>query len=128
MILPLHYRTAWLAAVALVVVCIAGGSLTPATAVPSIGVWDKFQHGGAYFGLTLLLVGIVERRAYPFAALGALIFGALIEIAQDTLTTTRFMDWHDLVANSTGIAAALCSAYVGLGGWARRVETGLGIR
>lgn len=128
MILPLRYRAVWLAAVAVLVVSIATGSLTPATVVPSIGVWDKFQHAAAYFVLTFLLTGIVERRAYPLAAVGGLLFGGLIEIAQGTLTTTRVMDWHDLVANSTGIAAALSCAYLGAGGWALWVEARLGIR
>ena len=101
---------------------------TPATTAASIGVWDKFQHAGAYFVLTVMLVGIVERRAYPLAGVGALLFGGLIEIAQGTLTTTRVMDWHDLVANSTGIVAALGCAWLGLGGWALWVESRLGIR
>ena len=128
MILPLRHRTAWLAAVAVLVATIATGSLVPATTVESIGVWDKFQHAGAYFVLTVMLVGIVERRAYPLAGVGALLFGGLIEIAQGTLTTTRVMDWHDLVANSTGIVAALGCAWLGLGGWALWVESRLGIR
>ena len=125
MILPLRHRTAWLAAVAVLVAGIATGSLAPATTVTSIGVWDKLQHASAYFVLTAMLVGIVERRAYPLAGVGALLFGGLIEVAQGTLTTTRVMDWHDLVANSTGIVAALGSAYLGLGGWALWVESRL---
>jgi VanZ family protein len=128
MILMLRYRRLWIAAVAALAAAIATGSLVPAVAIETIGVWDKFQHGGAYFVLTLMLAGIVERRAYPVAAVVALLFGALLEVAQGTLTTTRVTDWHDIVANSTGIAAALVCAYLGLGGWAQRVEARLGIR
>jgi VanZ family protein len=122
MILPLRYRTVWIAAVVVLVVTIATGSLAPVSAVPAVDVWDKYQHAGAYSVLTMLLIGMVEPRGYPWAAVGALLFGGLMEIAQGLLTETRVMDWHDVVANSTGIAAALCCAHLGLGGWTRRFE------
>jgi len=128
MILPLRFRTFWIGVTLLVAAIIVAGSLAPLRVMRVVTVWDKLQHAGSYCGLTLCCLGIVERRAYLWAAGAALLFGASMEVAQGTLTTTRVMDWHDLVANSTGIVAALACAYVGLGGWAQRVESLLRLR
>lgn len=128
MILALRYRHAWLAFVLALAAGILVVSLLPARVVSVVNVWDKLEHSTAYLLLALAGAGIVERRGYVAVAGLAVLFGALVEVAQGTLTTTRMMDWHDVVANAAGIAVALLLAYAGLGGWARRVEAWLGAR
>jgi VanZ family protein len=128
MILDLRYRTAWVAGVIALAGAILAVSLLPATVIEAVSRSDKFEHSAAYFALTLAAAGVVERRGYPWVALLAALFGVLVELLQGTLTTTRLADWHDAVANVTGIALALGLAYAGLGGWARRIETWLGVR
>ena len=56
----------------------------------------------------------------------ALLLGIGLEFAQGLLTETRQGDPRDIVANATGILLALMLAYLGLGGWAGRVERWLG--
>ena len=124
--LPLVYRRLWLAGALLIAAGIVIGSLLPGPLVATVGVNDKFEHAGAYFALTLWLAGLVVRRRYAWAALAAFVLGAALEAAQGLLTVTREPDGLDLVANGAGIALALALAYLGLGGWAARVERMLG--
>lgn len=124
--LPLVYRRLWLAGALLIAAGIVIGSLLPGPLVATVGVNDKFEHAGAYFALTLWLAGLVVRRRYAWAALAAFALGAALEAAQGLLTVTREAEGLDLVANGAGIVFALALAYLGLGGWAGRVERMLG--
>lgn len=72
---------------------------------------DKVLHAGA-FGLLCALYGLgwpkstgSPRRFWP--VLGAMIFGATIELGQLLLTRTRSAEWLDLVADLFGIALAV---------------------
>jgi VanZ family protein len=124
--LPLVYRRLWLAGALLIAAGIVIGSLLPGPVVETVGIDDKFEHAGAYFALTLWLAGLVMPRRYAWAALAAFALGAALEAAQGLLTVTRETDGLDLVANGVGIAIALALAYLGVGGWAARVERMLG--
>ena len=124
--LPLVYRRLWLAGALLVVAGIIIGSLLPGPVVAEVASYDKFEHAGAYFALTLWLAGLVVPRRYAWVALAAFALGAALEAVQGLLTVTREPDGLDLVANGAGIALALALAYLGLGGWAARVERMLG--
>lgn len=124
--LPLVYSRLWLAGTLLIASGIVIGSLLPGPVVAAVASYDKFEHAGAYFALTLWLAGLVVRRRYAWAALAAFALGAALEAAQGLLTVTREPDGLDLVANGAGIALALALAYLGLGGWAARVERMLG--
>ena len=124
--LPLVYRRLWLAGALLVVAGIIIGSLLPGPVVAEVASYDKFEHAGAYFALTLWLAGLVVPRRYAWVALAAFALGAALEAVQGLLTVTREPDGLDLVANGAGIALALALAYLGLGGWAGRVERMLG--
>lgn len=79
--------------------------------------WDKAQHAAAYGVLTLLAGRAFELyltppgRAWLAAALYALLFGGLMEVAQGAMTQVRFADPQDLLANAIG-TAAVCT-------WAR---------
>jgi len=125
-VLPLVYRRLWLAGALLVVAGIIIGSLLPGPVVAEVASYDKLEHAGAYFALTLWLAGLVVPRRYVWAALAAFALGAALEAVQGLLTVTREPDGLDLVANGAGIALALALAYLGLGGWAARVERMLG--
>jgi hypothetical protein len=121
-VLPLAHPRFWLAGALLLATGIVVGSLLPGPMLASVGGHDKLEHAGSYFVLTLWVAGLVDRRWYPRAALAAFALGATLEAAQGLLTATRQADVLDLVANSTGIALALALAYLGIGGWAGRVE------
>jgi VanZ family protein len=84
-------------------------------------VWDKFQHVGGYFILTSWFLGICRRERYGRVALACFVLGVAIELLQG-LTPTRSAELGDVFANSIGIAAALLLAWLGLGGWAARLE------
>ncbi|KAF0218555.1 MAG: VanZ family [Geobacteraceae bacterium] len=88
-------------------------SLIPSPPVLRGGLlgWDKFQHAAAYGLLTLLGFHAftncsVFRRRLTSAAVGSVIFGALIEVAQGIFTTTRTAEASDLAADIVGAAAA----------------------
>ncbi len=75
---------------------------------------DKIVHCGAYFVLTLLwyLVGIYKfylksKKALWYAAIGAVVFGIVIEVLQGTLTTYRSADVYDIIANTLGVILAV---------------------
>jgi VanZ family protein len=117
----------WIAGACLLCVAIVVGSLLPGPLVAMPGISDKLEHAGAYFLLTSWLAGMVERGRYLGVAVAALLLGAGLEVAQGLLTTTREADLHDLAANAGGIGLSLVLAYLGLGGWAGRVERWLGL-
>lgn len=82
-------------------------SLLPSTAVPqAFQFWDKAQHSLAYIALS-----IAGSLAFPprvkLVCMGLLAHGAVIEIMQSTLTTTRFGDVFDWLADGTGILVGL---------------------
>jgi VanZ family protein len=88
-------------------------SLTPAPPVIKIPLlrWDKFQHFAAYGMLTLLggraFGGVIHgrMRSWLTAAVVAVAFGVLMEIAQLMFTQNRTADVGDLLADLTGAAA-----------------------
>ncbi|WP_298271269.1 VanZ family protein [Geobacter sp.] len=70
--------------------------------------WDKFQHGVAY-ALLCLLAGWCFRSVSRWQATRwrraffvSVVFGALMEVAQGTLTTNRSPEWGDLAADAVG--------------------------
>ena len=73
--------------------------------------WDKFQHACAYALLTLLAGNSAARlwparRGHWLVSGGvALVFGAMIEGLQYLEGKGRQADYHDILANTTGILA-----------------------
>ena len=108
---PLRHPRLWLSlwwlAVALVfVVC-----LVPAPDLPMAPPGgDKLEHLLAYF---LLAAGAVQlyrgRRALWRVAIGLVVLGIVVELAQGALTTTRSMDPWDAVADAIGAAIGFAS-------------------
>lgn len=82
-------------------------ALIPAPSVPqAVQFWDKAQHTLAYAVLAVTGCAAFPSRARLVAA-GLLLHGALIEVLQATLTTTRFGDVADLFADTLGILAGV---------------------
>lgn len=78
-------------------------ALIPSADVPNpFNLWDKTQHALAFVVLTL-----TGRLTYPrktkVVYIGLILYGASIEIMQSTLTTTRFGQVSDLLADSVGV-------------------------
>jgi VanZ family protein len=93
--------------------------LAPSKDLPHETLWDKAEHAIAWFVLasTGLLLAPRRPRAIVLFAIG---LGALVEVLQATLPFGRDGDWHDLVADSTGVAAALVIWAIGRGFLRRR--------
>lgn len=77
--------------------------LIPGSAVPNaVQFWDKAQHTLAFLMLT-----ISGELAFPKKSnqvfMGLIIYGALIEIMQSSLTSSRFGDVWDWVADGIGV-------------------------
>jgi VanZ family protein len=85
--------------------------------------FDKIEHLLGYLGLTAYAVMLfATRRALAFAALGLLLFGAMIELLQGLLPW-RSADAADLVANASGVALGLLVALTPLSRFLQRVDS-----
>ena len=108
---PLRHRRfwlcVWLAAVAtVIVVCLIP---PPPLALPQGS--DKVEHFLAYFLLGGSAVQVFQRgRALLWVAVGLVLMGVGIEIAQGALTETRMADPGDALANTVGVVAGLATA------------------
>ena len=79
-------------------------ALMPGPAIPDVfQFWDKAQHALAYCVLAVFGVAAYPSRRWRVAA-GLLIHGALIEVLQGTLTTTRYADMTDWFADTIGVS------------------------
>jgi VanZ family protein len=85
--------------------------------LPHIGVSgiDKYVHFGMHFVYTLLwsYYFIVEHTVTSInkvvlVATSSLLYGVLLEFAQEYFTKTRHADLFDILANGTGAITALC--------------------
>ena len=82
-------------------------SLIPSTSVPqSFQFWDKAQHALGYFALAVAGCLAFPRHVMS-VFIGLLAHGAVIEILQGTLTTSRFGDVSDWFADGTGVLAGV---------------------
>jgi VanZ family protein len=68
---------------------------------------DKFLHGLVFYALTLLFLSIRSKRQLVLIAF-AMVIGCATEVAQ-LLVSSRQADLIDLLANFTGIAAAVAT-------------------
>jgi VanZ family protein len=116
----------WLGGWALILF-ILYSTLAPSADVPNLHIWDKLEHAGAFFGLTMWFGGLIRRRRYPLLALWMLLLGAGIELAQGYMGWGRDMDARDFLADSLGVGVALVLLCVGLGQWAVFAERVLGL-
>lgn len=91
----------------LVLVLITALALMPAPAVPQVfQFWDKAQHAMAYAALAVCGCGAFPSRTWRVAA-GLLVHGALIEVLQGTLTSSRYGDIGDWFADAIGVSLGM---------------------
>jgi hypothetical protein len=87
-------------------------TLAPGHDVPGVGlVWDKAEHALAWAVLTGAGLLLSTRRRWAIGMF-AFVFGAAIEVLQATMGLGRDGDWHDLMADSIGIAMAYAAWWV----------------
>ncbi len=92
---------AWLANIALWVLCLAPISLQLPAPITRV---DLFYHALTYTLVTLaFLMAYSEKRIH--IAIGLIAQGILIEFVQPY--TGRFFEFYDMIANTTGVAFAL---------------------
>ena len=120
--LDLRHARAWLVAGWLLVTVVVVASLVPSYSLPPVGVSDKLEHSVAYAAMTLWFTGIYRRSRYWHIAAALFLLGVAIEFAQGAMNLGRQRDYHDVIANSGGIAVGMLVALVGIGGWARWAE------
>ena len=78
-------------------------SLLPRDAMPTPDIWDKVSHGLAYGALAVAGgIGYRSSRALILVALGLLLLGAALELAQSALPD-RIASLYDVLANAIGI-------------------------
>lgn len=86
---------------------------SPQEQAPLFPGWDKVEHALGFGGLAwltgrfLIVYGKCVRRCWLWAFSAAVMYGALIEVAQATLTTSRKAEFGDLVADAVG-AGLVC--------------------
>ncbi len=78
-------------------------SLIPQDAMPTTSLWDKAGHALAYAALALTGgIGYRDLRSLILVALGLLLLGAALELAQSALPG-RIASFYDVLANTIGI-------------------------
>jgi VanZ family protein len=123
MLLPLRHPRFWLILGWGFVVLATLASLAPIQKLPMPpNLNDKIEHVVGYALLALWFAGIYPRSRYPWIAGSLFVMGIAIEWLQGAMHWGRSADFHDVIANVTGIAIGLSLAWAALGGWAQRVE------
>ena len=103
----------WKPAIWLALICY--GLFLPANELPmksflKIPNFDKMVHFSLFFVLCLLLfrpVKLLQLKTYFFAPLISIALGAMLELVQHSITSSRNSDIFDFLANFSGILASL---------------------
>ena len=108
---PFRHPRLWLGLWALAVAVVIAVCLMPPPPLPPLpDNSDKVEHLLAYFVLAACVVQLfASRRALLLAAVGLVVLGIGIEIAQGLLTTTRAADPRDAVANTLGVVLGMAT-------------------
>lgn len=96
-------------------------SLAPTTAIPQVTLWDKVEHAVAYFGLSMLGVWAFPERVRR-VAIGLVLGGIGVEIAQATMGWGRDGDPLDALANTVGVAIGTALALLIGWFWSRMTQ------
>ncbi len=105
-------RTAWRVLLLLLLIVVTWLALTPEPPRDADLGWDKANHLAAFGSLAFSSVWALWQRPrqWLWLVLALLAYGIGIEIAQSFLPP-READWHDVVADSLGIALGLLLAW-----------------
>jgi glycopeptide antibiotics resistance protein len=104
---------------------LAGVALVSLMPAPDIGVSDKLSHLVTYFllsGWFSLLAG--NRASLGWTAIGLIGYGMLIELLQG-MTTYRYPEWGDVLANGAGVLAGILCYFSPLPRLLRFIDTRL---
>lgn len=101
----------FLAIAILLTLLITVGSLTSPSNLPvkTVKISDKAIHFVAYFILSAswFLALKKTKTNYTTITIAVIVFGIIIEILQKTLTTNRYLEYSDMVANTLGALLTL---------------------
>jgi hypothetical protein len=126
-VLPdLRLRRLWFGAGVVIAIAVAVLSLMPGRNLPDVHVSDKLKHFAAFVMLAFWFGSILIRRDWLWLVPALLVFGGLIELAQDAMPWGRRGEWRDLLADGLGVGAGLLLALTPLRRWAFWIEHGLG--
>ena len=105
-------RALWRALLAVMLIVITCLALSPAPPKTITTGWDKSNHALAFAALAFSGVWALWQRPRQWIWLAVTLvgYGIAIEIAQSFLPP-READWHDVVADSVGIALGLLAAW-----------------
>ena len=117
----LKYKWLWLLLGFSLIDLILFLSLMPTSSMPKLVYNDKILHFTAYFVVASWFVGIILPRYFLVSGLLLLAFSYGIEILQG-MTRYRQFEWLDLLANGSGIFAALLLGVLLLKGWCQVFE------
>ncbi len=110
----------------LAIICYA--LFIPAKDIPlkpflNIPYFDKIVHFSLFFVLCVLLFRPfkrIEMKYYFWAPFTSIIFGAVLELIQHTISISRSTNIYDFMANATGIIASVVFFYLFVSG--RKLE------
>ena len=123
--IELRYAWRWQVAGFLLLILVMIAAMVPKLPFDDLAmhfkITDKVMHIVAFTFLAVWFSGQYEKRSYWRIAMGLIAFGVLIELIQGTVSYRR-SEWLDLVGNASGIVIGLIIAFIGIGGWSRRVE------
>jgi VanZ family protein len=77
--------------------------------------FDKMVHFSLFFGLCILLMRPFKKLHYKYYYLApavSIFLGLILESSQHVITISRSSDFHDFLANTAGIAAAVVFYYL----------------
>lgn len=100
--LPRPLRVALYATAVLILLYLC---LAPNDELPKVSLWDKQEHAISWFVLSATGLMLSNHRPRAIAAF-SFALGVVVEIAQASMHLGRHGDWHDLAADSLGIAVA----------------------
>ena len=112
----------WLVLWGLLIAGVIVGSLLPADELPlpQIAGFDKLEHAFGFCVLSAYAVMLfARRRTQAWAAVGLVVLGIAIEIAQARWTSSRTGDPGDVLADLIGVLAGLSIASTA---WARGLQ------
>lgn len=93
-------------AILLTLLIILGSLTSPSNlSVKTIKISDKVIHFVAYFVLSAswFLALKKTKTNYIIISIAVILFGILIEVLQKILTTNRYLEYLDMVANTLGV-------------------------